>query len=262
MDRTHIPKVKRWHFWQEDNEVCPFPITRISELNDKIVGYFTGMSVEVFDQVDIATLYDDGCYGIGSKTKSTPKIFYSHPGNLTKRRLDHNVGAIPRKSTAKNKNSSNLDGNVIETDEMNQECDQQGIETSISTAKMAEISMNVDEIQIPQDSGDGKGLGRVENGPNSDICGAQHKVSTERSLGMKESLNLYLEEAFFLHHSLKCLTITDFFENVELTTNEILTRFCSVKHNFITSFVVYQYYRSQNWVVNCGLKYGGDFRKF
>lgn len=79
-------------------------------------------------------------------------------------------------------------------------------------------------------------------------------------IGSDTILHLFMEEAFFLHHSLKCLRIMDL-DSRELTTEDILNRFCSVKTDFIIKYVSYVFLRSKNWIVKSGLKFGGDFRK-
>lgn len=78
---------------------------------------------------------------------------------------------------------------------------------------------------------------------------------------LEESLVLSLEEAFFLHHSLRCLRIHQFEQNTELSTDEFLNVCCALKKNFILHFIAYHYYRSKGWIVKNGLKFGGDFRK-
>lgn len=70
-----------------------------------------------------------------------------------------------------------------------------------------------------------------------------------------------MEEAFFLHHTLKCLRIMDL-DDRELQTEDILKKFCSVKPDFIIKYVAYVFLRSKNWIVKSGLKFGGDFCKF
>lgn len=78
---------------------------------------------------------------------------------------------------------------------------------------------------------------------------------------IEETLVLTLEESFFLHNTLKCLRIMDV-NGKEMQTNDILLKYCSLKHQFWTHFVAYLYLRSKNWIVKCGLKFGGDFRKY
>lgn len=78
---------------------------------------------------------------------------------------------------------------------------------------------------------------------------------------LEESLILSLEEAFFLHNSLRCLKILNFEQTSETTTEDFLDICCALKKNFILHFIAYHYYRSKGWIVKDGLKFGGDFRK-
>jgi hypothetical protein len=76
-----------------------------------------------------------------------------------------------------------------------------------------------------------------------------------------QSSVLFLEEAFFLHHTMKCLEIQDIDEN-KMTTEDIWIKFSRLKENFVESFVAYLYLKSKNWVIKPGMKFGGDFREF
>ena len=76
-----------------------------------------------------------------------------------------------------------------------------------------------------------------------------------------QSLVLFLEEAFFLHHYIHCLDIRDL--NDESIPTELLwSRFCELKKTFVESFVAFLYLKSKNWVVKSGIKFGGDFREY
>lgn len=76
---------------------------------------------------------------------------------------------------------------------------------------------------------------------------------------IEEKLCLSLEDAFFLSQSLNCLNI---FENDRLLEGiELWNVFCETDCNFIQNYAVYHYYRSKNWVVKPGIKFGGDYRK-
>lgn len=85
--------------------------------------------------------------------------------------------------------------------------------------------------------------------------------SNERQHFIDESLVLSLEESFFLQNALKCLEIRTLDEKKSLSANEFLSICCSLKKNFVMCYVAYHYYRSQEWIVKSGLKFGGDFRK-
>lgn len=75
-----------------------------------------------------------------------------------------------------------------------------------------------------------------------------------------ETLVLMPEEAFFLHQSLRCLQVYDLDNNI-LDTHGLCAKLVGMKPRFIELYVAYLYLRSKNWVVKCGLKFGGDFRK-
>jgi len=74
------------------------------------------------------------------------------------------------------------------------------------------------------------------------------------------SYYLLLEEAFFLCYTLECLDIQE--ENGStINVHECWKRFNTVKKDFAYSYAVYHYYRSKEWVVKPGWKYGGEYGK-
>jgi hypothetical protein len=81
------------------------------------------------------------------------------------------------------------------------------------------------------------------------------------SFSIPKSSVLFLEETFFLHHTIKCVEVQDIDEN-KMTTEDIWMRFCRLKEKFVESFVAYLYLKSKNWVIKPGMKFGGDFREF
>lgn len=78
--------------------------------------------------------------------------------------------------------------------------------------------------------------------------------------GADETLILCLEEAFFLHRTLRCLEVRSLADAL-LTTEELFAACCAAKPTFVRTYVAYVYLRAQNWVVKAGLKFGGDFRE-
>lgn len=75
-----------------------------------------------------------------------------------------------------------------------------------------------------------------------------------------QSLVLFLEEAFFLHHSISCLEIRDL-DDRPIASAEIWEKLCKLKPTFVECFVAYLYLKSKNWVIKSGMKFGGDFCK-
>lgn len=77
---------------------------------------------------------------------------------------------------------------------------------------------------------------------------------------INETLHLTLEESFFLFDALNNWRIN--YNNKFLDSNSAWTTFAEAQETFIQNYVVYQYFRSRNWVVKTGLKYGGEFCKY
>lgn len=75
------------------------------------------------------------------------------------------------------------------------------------------------------------------------------------------SLVLFLEEAFFLCTFCECLEIRDL-NDVKIEFEDLWRSFCGIKENFVECFVAYLFFRSRNWVIKPGMKFGGDYREF
>lgn len=74
---------------------------------------------------------------------------------------------------------------------------------------------------------------------------------------LKEVLTLSLEEAYFLSETLKCLDI--YFEGKLILSEDAWKLFCDSNKYFMQNYIIYFYYRSKNWIVKTGLKFGGDY---
>lgn len=75
--------------------------------------------------------------------------------------------------------------------------------------------------------------------------------------GIQETVNLGLEEAFFLVNAINCLQV--FNEEKKLSPEELWNIFKSTDKYFVENYIAYYYFRSKNWVVKPGIKFGGDF---
>lgn len=75
---------------------------------------------------------------------------------------------------------------------------------------------------------------------------------------VKETVNLSLEEAMFLTSALDCLNIFDLNDKL-LNTKEMWELFNESDPYFVQNYIAYYYFRSKNWVVKSGIKFGGDF---
>lgn len=186
----------------------PFPVASIPENGKQYRGHFNGLSVEVIDEETIKILYGNGCFGIGTQTKTRPKCLVNEP----------RIQAITQNQYKKKLEWRNKFGNKNRN------------------KIMVKLLPSQDDITI-------------------------EPTILEDPFPFEEFLALSLEEAFFLHYSLKCLTIANFNDTTEFTTDELINLFCDSDPRFIERYVAYQYYRAKNWVVKSGLKFGGDFRK-
>ncbi len=206
-----LPQPKRQKKYFHENDFHPFPIDNIAQESEYIfTGYFTGINVEIFDAETIKKIYENGSFGIGSKTQAAPKVLWKGqvpPAKVLKKIYDkkckwrEQIGSrqINTEIVIDGSNTDNPDDDSMET-------------------------IQIDPFHI------------------------------------EETLVLTLEESFFLHSTLKCLQIMDSVGRV-MQKGEIFIKFCHLKPHFWTHFVAYSYLRSKNWIVKCGLKFGGDFRK-
>lgn len=209
-----FPQPKRHKKDVSENNFHPFPIDNIVREQDyNYSGYFTGINVEIFEEESVKAIYENGSFGIGSKTRAAPKVLWK--GDIAPSKV---LKKIYEKKCEWREQIGGYGGNI-----------------------------SIDVIQ--------------ENATD------QHpEDDTKKSLRIdpfhiEETLVLTLEESFFLHSTLKCLRIMDV-NGKEMQTNDILLKYCSLKPNFWTHFVAYLYLRSKNWIVKCGLKFGGDYRKY
>lgn len=108
-----------------------------------------------------------------------------------------------------------------------------------------------DKVLVLADSDD-EDIERVVRDPQPHIEDEPVKTAVE-------TLNLTLEEAFFLQYALGCLQVIDM--SGPLTILKTWQKFCEAKSDFIESYIVYHYFRSKGWVVKSGHKFGGDFCK-
>lgn len=76
--------------------------------------------------------------------------------------------------------------------------------------------------------------------------------------GSKESVNLMLEEAFFLK-KLGCIEIK--FEGETLDIAKMWELFSDSDPFFRRNYAVYYHFRCERWIVKPGIKFGGDYRK-
>lgn len=85
-------------------------------------------------------------------------------------------------------------------------------------------------------------------------------IENETIKTVQETLNLSLEEAFFLSYALGCLQVFDWTEQF-LSLSKMWCIFREVQPDFIENYVAYHYFRAKGWIVKPGYKFGGDLSK-
>ncbi|UJR20953.1 hypothetical protein I4U23_024060 [Adineta vaga] len=73
-----------------------------------------------------------------------------------------------------------------------------------------------------------------------------------------EHVYLLPEETIFLQHALGCLNVKDETNQI-LSPDDLWHRFILKDSLFPIKYAVYYYFRSNGWIVKCGLKFGCDY---
>lgn len=223
------PKLKRKKGSYQRRHSDPLPVSSTSTPQSihPNVGHFNGVSVEIFKSDDIAAIYQNGCFGISSFTKAAPTTLWKNkkPTRVTQSLFDKKIEW-----------QNQFVNEIIDKD-----------------SPVIEVEIVAEPIQDPIDV---RPIAEDDTVADPEIP----KTIVPDPFPLAESLVLFMEEALFLHFTLKCLTIVDL--NGQLMATHALTqKFMSMNPHFVRNFVVYQYFRAKNWIVKSGLKFGGDFCK-
>eukprot|EP01023_Acetabularia_acetabulum_P054075 TRINITY_DN6073_c0_g1_i4.p1 TRINITY_DN6073_c0_g1~~TRINITY_DN6073_c0_g1_i4.p1 ORF type:complete len:274 (-),score=26.32 TRINITY_DN6073_c0_g1_i4:14-775(-) len=83
---------------------------------------------------------------------------------------------------------------------------------------------------------------------------------TSKDNEKKYGVKLSLQEGLFLMDKLKCLALLDF-ESKQIMEVSQLWSMClkSRGDSFLTSYAIYQHYRSLGWLLRAGIQYGGEY---
>lgn len=256
-----------------DSRLRAFPIDRVPDTNDErpFTGIYTGLSVEIIDPDAIKLIHSGGSFGLSTKTKNVPVILQEVPRarNINQTQYEQKLAWNEKFG---NQNSNPVMVNLLPKIKKN--C-VEILEKSNGTSDDLDAIQNEEKVII---LGEEQPLRTDENSTsteNETIVPMQVDIEPEAvqepepelnlvedPFPIEETLALLPEEAFFLHYSLRCLRVMDFNQTHELTTYEMLEKFCTNDAKFIQKFVVYHHYRSKNWVVKSGIKFGGEFRKY
>lgn len=260
-----------------DSSLRAFPVDRIDNDNQKpFIGIFNGLSVEIIDSGAIKQLHSNGCFGLSTKTKTTPQLLFdfARTKNVNQKQYDQKLAWNAQFTNQNPKvvmvnmlppdenRLQNTADRAMKSSEEEIRCRLENVDGDDQLKNSTEYNENVENSNEPEETEE---TDNAENQPESmEIVDEKNEPELNSMVDpfpIEETLALLLEEAFFLHFSLRCLKIIDFDQTHEFTTEQLLEAFCKIDAKFIERFVVYHYYRSKNWVVKSGLKFGGDFRK-
>ncbi|XP_026475285.1 tRNA-splicing endonuclease subunit Sen2 [Ctenocephalides felis] len=201
--------------------MCVHPFTNEVTLSETFIGVFNGFGVTIKNVNAVDNLYNNGFFGKGSLSRSLP-LEINKNKNVPKILKQRQY--ISRETLLSNTNISfgdrNLDKFIVLPDSDNED-----IETDIEVLKST----------------------------YSDLPSYIKQTESYR-----ESYFLSLEEAFFLTFGVGCLKIQNELGEL-LTTEQIWKLFLNTQPDFVHKYIVYHYFRSKEWVVKSGLKYGSDF---
>ncbi|XP_054268385.1 uncharacterized protein LOC128990146 [Macrosteles quadrilineatus] len=259
----------------------PFPIIIESESGISVdselhfplyVGNFTGDCV-VCNPEEARSLYTMGFFGKGSFSRGYPSFGLTTKGippiikeRQWKRRkgwmesMKNNVVKtlqLQRDESVKN-NSETVQNNQDVDDEDTNKIEAANSQNSVDNVSENQLVLNSGDqahnlnskVLVLTDSDD-EDLEKVIRNPNPHLEDEPFKTSAE-------TLNLTLEEAFFLSYALGCLHVYDISGQL-LKLNHLWQTFCETRSDFIEMYVSYHYFRAKGWVVKTGYKFGGDF---
>ncbi|XP_058819831.1 uncharacterized protein LOC131682406 [Topomyia yanbarensis] len=219
----HVPKQKKFTPTSLA-AVDPLPVVTVDETQTKFVGIFTGLTVEVCDPEAIAKLSLGGCFGQGTISRSFPASVRNCglaevPLQLARQRQ------IDRRHEWKRKyGPSAADNGKTYVRVMDEH-----VEMQLNDGILQARELKDDLVEVTRDP-----------------------------YPMRENLSLLFEETMFLVEKLKCLEVRTL-DGIPLPQDQLLKKIVTLKKDFITSYVSYVYFKSKNWIIRSGLKFGGDF---
>ncbi|CAG9854606.1 unnamed protein product [Phyllotreta striolata] len=194
----------------------------VSTFPRKIPAFFDGFTVRVDDKMAV---YRAGCFGKGSLSRSLPTSF---DAILRKRQFE------ARRKWRR----------IKKPDEKTKE------------------SRCIRKIVVISDSDDDNDLSNVNDMSNVNDDVSISILSPEYHLdesGSREALCLGLEEAFFLKHHLDVIDVTAVNGDDVSECDRLWSAFSATDSRFVGNYVSYVHFRSKNWIVKPGIKFGGDF---
>uniref|UniRef100_A0A1B6EUH5 tRNA-splicing endonuclease subunit Sen2 n=1 Tax=Cuerna arida TaxID=1464854 RepID=A0A1B6EUH5_9HEMI len=199
---------------------------------------------DTFKQVDNSTKTSAEEY---VKEKSCDQQMKVDTNNVSSMDVDStiNENCVVKECDVKNIDSDIKDCDMPDSDA----CSDKLQDSKVRDCEVTEFDFS-DKVLVLADSDDDD-IEKVLRDP-------QPHIEDEKIKTAVETLNLTLEEAFFLSYALGCLQVIDL-SGQTMSLKQMWHIFCEIKQDFIESYVAYHHFRAKGWVVKSGYKFGGHF---
>lgn len=228
-------------------------------------GYYNGFGVEVRSIDEMNLLYNMGCFGKGTSSRSKPRESQNVPAVMRKRQFLKRMCWYKKYGDSKNSLESDVflkDVNKLAAQILSD--GEKHLKKDVIDLVSSEESGEDDNSDIfTLDSYDKEDL--VVIMPNSDSEADDYFANLKpkccvNKIKMPEKLMLSKQESFFLLYGLGCLQILNNDDKV-LNIEQCWKLFQEDDKYFLEKYIVYHYFRSKGYVVKPGIKFGGDFSK-
>ncbi|XP_014371333.2 tRNA-splicing endonuclease subunit Sen2 isoform X2 [Papilio machaon] len=208
-------------------------------------------------------LYNMGCFGKGTSSRSKPRESQNVPAVMRKRQFLKRMCwykkyGDPKKSLESDiflKDVNKLVAKILSDGEKHLKKDVIDLVSSEESGEEDNCDMFSLESYNKEDL--------VVIMPNSDSEDDDYFANLKpkccvNKIKMQEKLMLSKQESFFLLYGLGCLQILNNDDNV-LNIEQCWKTFQEDDKYFLEKYVVYHYFRSKGYVVKPGIKFGGDY---
>ncbi|XP_013180034.1 PREDICTED: tRNA-splicing endonuclease subunit Sen2 [Papilio xuthus] len=227
-------------------------------------GYYNGFGVEVRSVDEMNLLYNMGCFGKGTSSRSKPRESQNVPAVMRKRQFLKRMCWCKKYGDSKKslksdtflKDVNKLAAKILSDGEKQLKKD---VIDLVSSEESGEEDDNCDMFSLENYNKEDL----VVIIPNSDSEDDDYFANLKpkccvNKIKIQEKLMLSKQESFFLLYGLGCLQILNNYDNV-LNIEQCWKLFQEDDKYFLEKYVVYHYFRSKGYVVKPGIKFGGDF---
>ncbi|XP_059052587.1 tRNA-splicing endonuclease subunit Sen2 isoform X2 [Achroia grisella] len=237
-----------------------FPLD--STMHIVFTGYFNGIGVEIRSIREMALLYQMGCFGKGTFSRSKPKMYQTDgsPQIMRKRQFLKRNYWYKKFSTTSNTIESDLFFKDIDeiSAKILQDCENKNVIDLVSSDDDDEdirdfANSQMDDCNINEKDDMVVVVANSDSEEDDYFANLKPQCCLNKPQ-VHEKLMLTLQEAFFLIYGLGCLQVI--YSDKLLNVEQSLELFTQTDKYFVTKYVVYHYFRSKGYVVKSGIKFG------